>query len=76
MNDQKQPPFVSNLTEREREVMSLVAVGLSNKEIARQLELSAGTVRLHLYRVYQKIGVGNRTALVAALARKRKAVVS
>ena|SRR5215207_6432967 len=53
------------LTTREREVMRLVAVGLSNKEVARRLDLSEGTVKIHLHNIYQKIGVANRTALTA-----------
>jgi len=49
------------LTEREIEILSLVASGLSNKEIARQLFLTVGTVKAHLYNIYQKIGVNDRT---------------
>jgi two-component system nitrate/nitrite response regulator NarL len=53
------------LTIREREVMALVAEGLANKEVARRLALSEGTVKIHLHNIYQKIGVANRTALTA-----------
>jgi len=53
------------LTIREREVVLLVADGLSNKEVARKLELSEGTVKLHLHNVYQKLRVNNRTTLAA-----------
>jgi two-component system, LuxR family, response regulator FixJ len=63
--------LVSTLTPREGEVMRLAALGLPNKAIGRQLDLSDRTVGLHLHRVYEKIGVANRTALVAALARTR-----
>lgn len=60
-----------NLTVREREVMLLVAEGLSNKEVARRLKLSEGTVKIHLHNIYQKVGVTNRTSLAAlALAHK------
>lgn len=52
-----------DLTEREREVAALAAMGLQNKEIARQLAIAAGTVKIHLNNVYQKLGVPNRTAL-------------
>lgn len=55
------------LTAREREVMTLVAVGCSNKEIAMQLSLSPATVGKHLEHVYDKLGVQNRTAAVAKL---------
>jgi two-component system nitrate/nitrite response regulator NarL len=56
------------LTRREREVMLLVADGLSNKEVGRRLNLSEGTVKIHLHTIYQKVAVTNRTAL-ANLAR-------
>ena len=51
------------LSTREREVMMLVAEGLPNKEIGRLLSLSGGTVKVHLYNMYQKLGTKNRTAL-------------
>jgi two-component system nitrate/nitrite response regulator NarL len=54
-----------NLTVRELEIMRLVAEGLSNKQVARRLALSEGTVKIHLHNIYQKIGVANRTALTA-----------
>ena len=53
------------LTPREREVACLVARGLSNKQVARELGLSAGTVKLHLHRIFQKLGVNNRRSLGA-----------
>ncbi|SRR6266571_1017820 len=56
------------LTPRERQVMLLVAEGLSNKEVGRQLNVSEGTVKIHLHTIYQKVSVHNRTAL-ANLAR-------
>ena len=51
------------LTRREREVARLVARGLSNKEVARELGLSSGTVKLHLHRIFQKLGVKGRSSL-------------
>jgi DNA-binding NarL/FixJ family response regulator len=54
-----------NLTVRELEVMRLVAEGLSNKQVARRIALSEGTVKIHLHNIYQKVGVANRTALTA-----------
>ena len=57
------------LSAREREVMLLAAKGLANKEIARELKVTEGTVKLHLHRVYLKLGVKSRFAL-AVLARK------
>jgi DNA-binding NarL/FixJ family response regulator len=53
------------LTAREREIVSLVAEGLSNKEIARHLGVTDGTVKIHLHNIYRKLDVGNRTALTA-----------
>ena len=49
------------LTGREREVLELVAEGLPNKLIARRLEISEKTVKAHLTRVYDRIGVTDRT---------------
>ncbi len=53
------------LTSREREVLSWVARGKTNAEIARLLWLAPGTVRKHLENVYAKLGVNSRTAAVA-----------
>ena len=50
-----------NLSSREREVLSLVAEGFPNKLIARHLEISEKTVKAHLTRVYEQIGVTDRT---------------
>jgi two-component system nitrate/nitrite response regulator NarL len=63
--------FTDSLTPREREVMLLVADGLSNKEVGRKLNLSDGTVKIHLHNIYQKVGLGNRTALAAAAVSQR-----
>jgi two-component system, NarL family, nitrate/nitrite response regulator NarL len=57
--------LVKSLTCRERQVVLLVAEGLSNKEMCRRLGLSEGTVKIHLHNVYEKVGVNNRTALAA-----------
>ena len=51
------------LTHREREIIRLVAEGLSNKEIARQLNVSPGTVKVHLYNIFHKLEISNRTVL-------------
>jgi DNA-binding NarL/FixJ family response regulator len=50
-----------DLTEREREVLRLVATGLANKQIARRLGISEKTVKGHLTHVFQAIGVTDRT---------------
>ena len=62
-------PATVELTDREREVLGLVAEGLPNKLIARRLEISEKTVKAHLTRVFQTIGVTDRTQ--AALWAKR-----
>ncbi len=51
------------LTARERQIVRVMAEGLSNKEIAQRLRLAEGTVKVHLHRIYRKLGIGNRTAL-------------
>ena len=53
------------LTIREREVMLLAAKGFTNKAIARELNVTEGTVKLHLHRIYQKLSVRSRFALTA-----------
>lgn len=53
------------LTSREREIVMLVAEGQSNKEIARRIGITEGTVKIHLHNIYQKLSVGNRTSLTA-----------
>ncbi|MEU5837509.1 response regulator transcription factor [Streptomyces diacarni] len=58
----------SSLTQRETEVLSLVAEGLSNQHIGRRLHLTEGTVKSHLARIYAKLDVDSRTAAVAAAA--------
>ena len=53
------------LTDREREIMRLVSEGLSNKAIARRLNISHGTIKVHLHHIYQKLEINNRTVLAA-----------
>jgi DNA-binding NarL/FixJ family response regulator len=52
------------LTRREREVVTLVATGLTNDEIAERLVLSPATVRTHVSRSMTKVGARNRAQLV------------
>jgi DNA-binding NarL/FixJ family response regulator len=51
------------LTDRERQVVALVAQGLSNKEIARVLNIADSTTKVHLHNIFGKLAVRNRTAL-------------
>ena len=52
-----------NSLNREREIVLALAEGLSNKDIGRKLNLSEGSVKVHLHNIYRKLGVKNRTAL-------------
>lgn len=48
------------LTEREEDVISWVAKGLTNKQVAQELHISPATVETHLHNIYSKLGVSNR----------------
>jgi DNA-binding NarL/FixJ family response regulator len=54
-----------DLTEREREILDLVARGLGNHEVARRLDLSEKTVRNHMSAIFNKLGVVDRGAAIA-----------
>ena len=56
-------------TARESEVLGLLARGLSNKQIARELHISEHTVKFHISALYAKLGVGNRAEAVSQGAR-------
>ena len=64
-----QPPSrqekpVAQLTEREVEILRLLAEGLSNKSISERLSLSENTIKYHLKNILQKLNVQNRTEAV------------
>ncbi|WP_099025491.1 ATP-binding protein [Mycolicibacterium palauense] len=65
------PREMPALTPQEWAIADLAARGLSNKEIGAQLYLSSRTVGGHLYRIYPKLGIGNRAALRDALSTLR-----
>ena len=54
-----------NLSHREKEILALVAQGRSNKEIGSQLNITSGTVRIHLSHIYEKLHVCCRTEAAA-----------
>ena len=58
-------PLVEPLSERELEVLALIAAGLSNREIAQELYIVVGTVKRHTNHIYGKLGVHSRTQAVA-----------
>jgi DNA-binding NarL/FixJ family response regulator len=63
-DDDERDSAVASLSERETEVLTLLALGHSNKEIAEQLYLSVKTVETYKARVMEKLGLTTRTALV------------
>ncbi|MGE5553540.1 MAG: helix-turn-helix domain-containing protein [Betaproteobacteria bacterium] len=60
----QQTPVLASLTPREREILTLIAKGHSNREIARLLYVSESTVKNHISSVYKKVGVTGRSRLV------------
>ena len=62
-------PATPTLTDREVEVVQCVARGLSNAEVGRELHIGEATVKTHLLRAFEKLGVTDRTAAVTAAYR-------
>ena len=60
-------PF-SELSHREQQVITLLCDGLSNREIAKKLGVTEGTVKVHLHAIYGKLGVRSRVELMIAMA--------
>jgi DNA-binding NarL/FixJ family response regulator len=52
------------LTGREEQVVALVSDGLSNREVARELNLSEHTIKKYLFRIFDKLGISTRVELV------------
>ena len=59
------------LSPREIEILRALATGAGNRELARRLFISEATVKTHLVHIYQKLGVENRTAAIAAARGRR-----
>lgn len=64
------PDNATQLTRREKEVVDLIAEGLSNKEIATRLNIATHTVKSHVHNVLEKLALGSRLQ-IAAFARRR-----
>jgi two-component system nitrate/nitrite response regulator NarL len=64
-------PSLGQLSFREREVLDLVATGLTNEQVARRLSLSVHAIKFHLARIYRKLAVANRTEAVFVLMTNR-----
>jgi DNA-binding NarL/FixJ family response regulator len=60
------------LTKREQEIVSLVVAGQRNRDIAEHLKLSEHTIKNHLSRVFEKLGVSSRSEIIASPARQRQ----
>lgn len=60
---------VGTLSARQAEVLGLIALGNSNKEIARCLRLAEGTVKVHVNALYRTLGVHNRVSAITAMAK-------
>ena len=63
--DRQKSALIEPLSERELQVLNLVANGLMNREIADKLVVTVGTVKRHVSNIHAKLGVRNRTEAVA-----------
>jgi NarL family two-component system response regulator LiaR len=67
---QREESVPAHLTERELQVLKLAAKGMTNREIAGELSISARTVQVHLSNIFGKVGVGSRTEAVLYAVRE------
>jgi two-component system, NarL family, response regulator len=65
------PVVTQGLTQREREVLGLIAAGRSNSEIANLLYITPGTVRVHVHGILHKLGVENRAQAVLVAVQRQ-----
>jgi DNA-binding NarL/FixJ family response regulator len=67
----KEENMLPQLTDRENQVLKLIADGLTNREISGRLEISESTVENHIHHIYEKLGISRRAqAVVYALQSK------
>jgi LuxR family transcriptional regulator, maltose regulon positive regulatory protein len=64
------PDELAGLSGRQREVLELLALGASNREIAGRLYISPNTVKFHLREIYSRLGVRNRVEATRRLQRR------
>lgn len=64
-------PLVNPLTQREQEILVLIAAGRTNQEIAERLYIAPGTVRVHVHAILQKLEVHDRTQAAVMAIQKR-----
>ena len=63
---------LSRLTAREREVLALLASGVTNAQLADRLTVAESTVKSHVKHILHKLGVGNRAAAIACYLRENR----
>ena len=68
---ERAPQDACSLTSRETDIAHLISLGLRNKEIARELHVSEGTVKMHLHHIYEKLHLDGRTQLALSMSRAR-----
>jgi two-component system nitrate/nitrite response regulator NarL len=65
---ERSSPITRSLTLREADIANLISRGLHNKQIARELHLSEGAVKMHLHHIYEKLRLSSRTQLALSIA--------
>jgi len=63
-DSQRKLDFMSELTEKEKEIALMIADGLSNKEIAKKMKIALSTVKGHIHHIFEKVGISDRVSLV------------
>jgi len=72
VSNQKIAGPLSELSDREQQVVTLVCDGRSNKEVAAKLGVTEGTVKAHLHSIFVQLGVRSRIELMIALGDRRR----